>query len=250
MGLLARGGGEEDEERGEVSIAGLDGLDGGAPSETEYVLDEWNDDDRNLLEERLETLGVPHRWEGPTLVVAAADEAWTERVMDQVEADLDVARAEAAAGTVAYDLTEWDDASCMQLMELLQADAIPYQLDGDEVFLDSVNEERVDELVSAVLDPDAVILPAEGGFDVMSELFVGADRLAHDPSDQAGKRSILPAAQQATVQGPPYGLEAAWWDGVVAQANALADLLGTHGADDDEVAERSVALRDTLRPFI
>lgn len=250
MGLLARGGGEEDEERGEVSIAGLDGLDGGAPTETEYVLDEWTDDDRILLKERLETLGVPHRWEGPTLVVAAADEAWTERVMDQVEADLDVVRTEELAGTVGYDLTEWDDDSCKMLMDLLQTDAIPYQLDGDEVFVDAVHEERVDELVTAVLDPDAVILPADGGFDVMSELFVASDRLAHDPSDNAGKRSILPAAQQAKAQGSPYGIDAAWWDGVVEQANALAGLLEAYGADEDEIAERSAALRDTLRPFI
>lgn len=250
MGLLARGGGEEDEERGDVSIAGLDGLDGGAPSETEYVLDEWSDDDRVLLRERLETLGVPHRWEGPTLVVAAADEAWTERVMDQVEADLDDARAEDAAGTVGYDLTDWDDDSCKKLMDLLEVDSIPYQIDGDELFVDAANEERADELVTAVLDPDAAILPAEGGFDVMSEMFVGSDRLAHDPSDHAGKRSLLAAAPVALAQGAPYGLEPAWWDGVVAQAQAIADLLEAEAADEDQIADLSVALRDTLRPFI
>ena len=250
MGLLARGGGEEDEERGDLSIAGLDGLDGGAPSETEYVLDEWSDDDRVLLRERLETLGVPHRWEGPTLVVAAADEAWTERVMDQVEADLDDARAEEAAGTVGYDLTDWDDDSCKRLMDLLEVDSIPYQIDGDELFVDAANEERADELVTAVLDPDAAILPAEGGFDVMSEMFVGSDRLAHDPSDHAGKRSLVAAAPEALAQGAPYGLDSAWWDGVVEQAQAIAALLETEAADEDQIADLSVALRDTLRPFI
>ena len=233
-----------------MSIAGLDGLDGGAPSETEYVLDEWSGDDRIVLRERLETLGVPHRWEGPTLVVAAADEAWTERVMDQVEADLDDARTEEAAGTVGYDLTDWDDDSCKRLMDLLEVDTIPYQIEGDELFVDAANEERADELVTAVIDPNAVILPAEGGFDVMSEMFVGSDRLARDPSDHAGKRSLVAAAPLALAQGAPYGLEPAWWEGVVDQAQAIAVLLETEAADEDQIADLSVALRDTLRPFV
>lgn len=250
MGLLARGGGEEDEERGEFSIAGMDQLDGGAPTETEYVLDEWSEDDRVVLRERLETLGVPHRWEGPALVVAAADEAWTERVMDQVEADLDDARAQEAAGTVGYDLTEWDDDSCKKLMDLLEVDAIPYQLDGDELFVDGADEDRVDELITAVLDPDAVVPAAEGGFDVMSELFVATDVLSHDPDDRAGTRSLLAATQQAVVQGPPYGMEPVWWDGVVKQAQGLAATLGADPLDPEVVVEQATVLRDHLRPFI
>lgn len=250
MGLLARGGGEEDEERGEFSIAGLDGFDGGAPTETEYVLDEWSEDDRVVLRERLETLGVPHRWEGPALVIAAADEAWAERVMDQVEADLDDARAHEAAGTVGYDLTEWDDESCKQLMDLLEADGIPYQLDGDELFVDSADEERADELVNAVLDPGAVVPPAEGGGDVMSELFVAADVLTHDPDDRAGTRALRAAADQAVAQGPPYGMEAEWWDDVVEQAQGISSALAAEPADPEVVAELATALRDHLRPYI
>ncbi|MEO7428329.1 MAG: hypothetical protein ABIY48_03000, partial [Acidimicrobiales bacterium] len=87
MGVLTERS-EDDEERGEISIAGLDGLDGGAPEEVVYDLDDWNDRDRAMLRDRLETLGVPHRWEELSLVVAAANEAWVERIMDQVEDDL------------------------------------------------------------------------------------------------------------------------------------------------------------------
>ena len=250
MGLLARGGGEQDEERGDISIAGLDGLDGGAPAETEYVLDEWSEVDRIVLRERLETLGVPHRWEGPTLVVAASDEAWAERVMDQVESDLDDARVEQVAGAVAYDLTEWDDESCKRLMDLLEVDAIPYQLDGDELFVDAADEERTDELVTAVVDPEAVVPSAEGGFDVMSELFVASDRLVRDPDDQGGRRSLTTAADQATAQGPPYGMDVAWWNSVAEQAEAIVALLVVDVPDVDQVAERSAALRDALRPYI
>lgn len=250
MGLLARGGGEEDEERGEVSIAGMGEMGGGPPSETEYVLDEWSEQDRHILRERMETLGVPHRWEGATVVVASADDAWTERVMDQVEADLDDAEAEVASGTVGYDLTEWDDDSCKQLMDFLEAEGISYQLDENELFVDVMHEERTDELVTVVLDPLAIVLPADGGIDVMSELFVAADRLANDPSDQAGRKALPVAVRQAVVQGAPYGMDAPWWKGVVTQAQAVVALMETPEADEDEVAALAGALRDHLRPVI
>jgi hypothetical protein len=250
MGLLARGGGEEDEERGEVSIAGMGEMGGGPPSETEYVLDEWSEQDRRILQERMETLGVPHRWEGATVVVASADDAWTERVMDQVEADLDDVEAEMAAGTVGYDLTEWDDDRCKQLMDFLEVEGIAYQLDENELFVDAMHEERTDELVTVVLDPLAVVLPADGGIDVMSEMFVSADRLARDPSDHAGRNALSGAVAQGGVQGAPYGMDAAWWKGVMSQAQAVVATMETVGGDDDDVSALARALRDHLRPFI
>ena len=44
-----------------------------------------------MLAERLVTLGVPHSWEDTTLVIAVTDEAWVERIMDQVDEELSAA---------------------------------------------------------------------------------------------------------------------------------------------------------------
>ena len=250
MGLIARGGGEEDDSQA-ISISGLDGLDiGGTPELTEFELDDWSDDERVLLRERLETLGVPHQWEGSTLVVAAADEAWAERVMDQVEADLDEAQAEVDHGTVGYDLSGWDDASCVALLDALAADSIPYQIEGNELFIDSEDEPRADELVASIVDPGAAAPAALATEDVMSDLFVAADRLLHDPDDPGTKRQLAAAVTAAVGTAPPYGMDAAWWNGVLEGAGSLAELADAHPVDDEAVATAATELRDRLRPFV
>jgi hypothetical protein len=191
MGLLTPQG-EDDEEQGEISIAGLDDLDGGkGGDEITFDLEEWSEPDRSVLRERLETLGVPHSWEGTTLVIAAADEAWVERVMDQVDEDLSAAQEEAESEEVAYDLTDWDDDSCLRLLDTLAAETIPYGLDGDELLVASLDEARVDEIVAAITTPGATLtVGGPASFEAMSELFVAADQLVHDPDDRSDERAV------------------------------------------------------------
>src|SRR5215831_14641418 len=53
-----------------------------------YELDEWSAEDREALVAKLAEAGVAHRWEGDdeaTLVVAPADEAVVEALLDGVE---------------------------------------------------------------------------------------------------------------------------------------------------------------------
>jgi hypothetical protein len=206
--------------------------------------------DRDVLRDRLETLALPHRWEGPALVVSSDDEAWAERVMDQVEADLDDAREAADGAQVGYDLTEWDDDSCTRLMDMLESESIAYRIDGDEIFVEGADEERVDELVTVILDPDAVVTAPEGGGDVMSEMFVAADRLRHDPDDHAGAKALAEAASRAETQGPPYGMDPKWWAGIVEQAEQIAGILAAPVSEDEHVRELADGLRDALRPYV
>lgn len=251
MGLLTERS-EDDEERGDISIAGLDGLDGGADEETVFELDEWSDGDRALLRDRLETLGVPHGWEGHTLVVAATDEAWVERVMDQVDEALSNPAADAAAESpqIAYDLSGWDADHRERLYGALQDDAVPYDVDGDEVFVPEIDEQRVDEMIDAVLRPGAPpSVAVAAGPEVMGDLFVAADRLVHDPTDHDGTLSLIAALRAAGESAPPYGMDKVWWDGVLGRADALVALLDT--ADDDEVKiDAAIELRDALRPYV
>jgi len=250
MGLLTPQG-EDDEEQGDVSIAGLDDLDGRDDDEITFELDEWSDGDRRMLQDRLDTLGAPHQWEGTTLVIAAVDEAWVERIMDQVDEDLATAQEDADDEQVAYDLTDWDDDSCLRLLDALAADTIPYGLDGDELMVAASDEKRVDEIVAAITTPGATLtVGGPASFEAMSELFVAADQLVHDPDDKDGTASLVRGARAAAGASAPYGLEPAWWDGVVARAGALADLVESHLADGDQVVDLATSLRDELRPYI
>lgn len=254
MGLLTPRG-DDDEEQGDLSIAGMEHLDGGSgDDEITFELDEWTEPDRTVLRERLETLGLPHSWEGTTLVVAADDEAWVERVMDQVEDDL-VAAQEAQEAVddeqVGYDLTDWDDDSCLRLLDTMAAEAIPYGFDGDELLVAAVDEARVDEIVAAITTPGATL--SAGGpasFEAMNELFVAADELVHDPDDRGAIAALVRGARAAAGASAPYGTDPGWWDGVVAQAGALADLVESLNPDGDHVIGVATSLRDGLRPFI
>lgn len=250
MGLLTPQG-EDDEEHGEISIAGLDDLDGGSGDEITFELDEWSDHDRTMLRDRLETLGAPHSWEGTTLVVAAADEAWVERIMDQVDEDLSTAAEEDDDEHVAYDLTDWDDDSCLRLLDALAAETIPYGLDGDELLVAALDEARVDEIVAAITTPGATLtVGGPASFEAMSELFVAADQLAHDPDDRGGTAALVQGARAAAGASAPYGMDTAWWDGVVARAGALADLVEAPAPDHEQVVDLASALRNELRPYI
>ncbi len=256
MGLLTPKG-EDDEEQGDVSIVGLDELDAESDDEVTFELDEWSEADRRFLQDRLDTLGAPHQWEGTTLVIAAADEAWVEGIMDQVDDDLSIDQVDADGGDaadadqVAYDLTDWDDDSCLRLLDALAADTIPYGLDDDELVVAASDEPRVDEIVTAITTPGATLtVGGPASFEAMSELFISADQLAHDPDDKDGTASLVRGARAAAGASAPYGLESGWWDGVVARAGALADLVEAPGSDHDHLVHLATALRDELRPYI
>ena len=63
-------------------------------------------------------------------------------------------------------------------------------------------------------------------------------------------RAALAAARAAAGAIARFGMEAGWWDGVVARAGALADLLETLDPDADHVVELASSLRADLRPYI
>ena len=249
MGVLQTRG-DDDDERAEFTISGLDALESGDADDLLYELDEWSDHDRTVLRDRLETLMVPHRWEETTLVVAPSDEAWVERVMDQVEEDL-ATGPEDDDEQVAYDLSSWDDDACVRLLDSLAAEDIPYGLDDDELIVEGVDERRVDQLVAQALDPSSA--PAEGPAaspELMSDLFIASDRLAHDRDDHEGTRGLLQAAEAAAGSGPPFGMDPTWWKGVATQAAEVAALVRDDTAEAEQVQEAASALRSALRPYI
>ena len=172
-----------------------------------------------MLRDRLETLGAPHSWEGTTLVVAAANEAWVERIMDQVDEDLSTAQEEDDDEQVAYDLSEWDDDSCVRLLDALAAETIPYGLDGDELLVAAADEARVDEIVGAITTPGATLtVGGPASFEAMSELFVASDELSHDPDDRGATAALGAGRPRRRRRDRPVRHGArrggtAWWPG-------------------------------------
>jgi hypothetical protein len=248
MGLVSKR--SEDDEPVEVRILGFGGLDLPGDEDLLIELDEWTDDGRRLLRERLDTLAVPHAWEGTTLVISPEQDAWVERILEQVEDELAVA-LDPDVEQVAYDLAGWDDEARQRLLTGLAEEEIAFGTEGDELFVHEIDERRVDELVDAIVDPEGPPSAArEGSAEVMGDLFVAADRLVHDPEDPDGRLGMLAAIEAASSAGSPYGVDQQWWDDTITACEALVDRLGEEPVDLDAAAEEASALRDRLRPVV
>jgi hypothetical protein len=161
-------------------------------------------------------------------------------------------------------------------MHALDEVAIAYEfdLDGALVVLEE-NEERVEAILDEIEFPDA--LPVDDGdegggagdaggeeaadagvdsvdgleaADVMSDLFVAADRLRRNARDADGVLTLVERADVAGRLRLPYGFSRAVWGDIVVQATAVKALLEGDEADDETICEHAQVLRDTLRQYV
>ena len=249
MGLVSKQPEDAEEQGPEVLITGFGGLDE-QQDEVELELDDWSEPARAALDERLHLLEAPHRWEGALLVVPEQDAAWVERILEQVE-DERSAELDPDAEQIGYDLAGWDEPNRDLLVAALEDEAIAFGFDGDELIVHEIDEQRVDELIDEIVSPGAP--PADGGearTEVMGELFVAADRLAHDPRDHEGRRAIRAGAEEAATHAPPYGMDKAWWQGVGERCAALVLLFDGPVGDEEPIADAASSLREVLRPYV
>ena len=257
--------------------------DESAGGEVLYDLAEWAGESRVMPEQLLEGESVPHAWQGATLHVPVAFEARADNLVDHVEVAT-LPTLDPDADQVAYDLSDWSDDLQTHLVQILVTDGIPHEfdVDGDLVVL-AEDEERVERLIVAVEFPDALPIDdgAEDGADadeadddgedddgedddgedddggvdaqqVLSDLFVAADRLMHDARDHEGVLSLVDAADRAEAIRLPYGFDPAVWKDLVEQAVGLRAVFeGTADDESDEAIEHQARdLRSALRPLV
>lgn len=156
---------------------------------------------------------------------------------------------------IAYDLADWDDDQRRGLEADLDAAAIPWEWDGDELVVDVEDEARVEALIEAVDFPDALGVeddPVDAGLEadpeLLSRLFVAADRLRGNPEHPGAVDEVLDAARDQP-PGPPYGVDARTWAAVLDHLGALAGALEAR-ADEEHVRGAADALRGSLRPLV
>ena len=251
MGVVSKEPHEDDEDEGrEVRITGFGELDDRGPATVELDLRDWSEPARTALDERLHLLEAPHAWNGGWLAVPEDSVAWMERVIEQVEDERSV-ELDPEVEQIAYDLADWDEANRSMLVHALADEAIAYGLEDDELIVHEIDEQRVDELIDAIVAPDAP--PVEDGearTEVMGELFVAADRLVHDPRDHAGRAAVRDGALEAATHAPPYGMDKQWWKGLGERCAALVALFDAPAADEEPIVEAAMELRDALRPYV
>ena len=219
-----------------------------------YELDDLDAEGRLAIDRELAMKGVVHAWEGTTLVVAP----WDEDEVDVVLGGADDVELDGDEDQVVYDIADWDAARRAELAAQLEASGIAHGFDddGDLVVL-AADEDRVDEIVDAVENPDQLEpVPDRAGaldaVETVGALFVAADRLKNDPSDSEGTIAAADASRVMASMAPPFGFAPPLWEELVSQATELRRLLETETevVDDEAVVEAATKLRSALRPYV
>jgi hypothetical protein len=154
---------------------------------------------------------------------------------------------------VGYELFDWDPAELDELDDVLHELGLAHEwvADGYEVVVHEEDEERVDGLLPTIRFPDELPAEADDGDDtdaeVLSDLFVAADRLHAGPSGEAVS-SFLDAAERIG-EAPPYGVQERDWDAVVGLVDDIIDVFHAAGPPE-QITELAYQLRRRLRPLV
>jgi hypothetical protein len=183
--------------------------------------------------------------EGEADLLAEDGEEVADADTDAADSDADEDEDDDEA-ELAYDLAEWDNDRLDSLFAALQHDEIDYVWDGSELFVMADDEQAVDEIVERI-DSEA---DADGGGQLLGDLFVTADQLQHDPEANEAVAQLLKLADVADEAGTPYGLDDSVWKGLHEKVTALATLLEDEKPDGDEVIAAAGELRLAIRPYV
>lgn len=175
-----------------------------------YNLEDWTHEQRGALEQRLRAEGIEHNWEADT----GAD----------VQTGYDPGQDSAV---------------------------------GTDLVIGQHDEDRVEAILDDLEFPDALEIDAvdddgeddEEQYEVMSHLYVAADRLKDDVADLSRAGEFFDAADKVATSGPPFGIDGDVWKRVQDLAREITAALEADG-DDDVVRASAQQLRDLLFEFV
>jgi hypothetical protein len=246
-----------------------------------YELASWPLDLQASAAEAMAEAELSHAWDGTDLVIHVRDEATVDAILERIEKEAGITYGDAASGDdeaalaadgedgeveedderdeLAYTLDEWRPDERERLAQLLDEGGIDYRWEDDVTLLvDADHEAAVEAALDRVEYPDALPadgdLPAEGPSDgdpeLLSSLFLAADRLKHNPTDSAGLADLMAVTGEADPEAPPYGFAKALWQRALERADEIADLVVAEDDHGDEVTEKAAELRELLRPYV
>lgn len=89
----------------------------------------------------------------------------------------------------------------------------------------------------------------EGRLEDLGDAFDAADRLKHQPWNEAAAAELDRALQRMSGTSAPYGIGGAFWDRALTMVADLQEMIRT-GQREETVRSAAGALRDLLRPYI
>jgi hypothetical protein len=233
-----------------------EGADSDASGYVVYELNEWSRESRSMVQQLLEAEDVPYVWESTNLVIPAPFEERADEVIEQVEATASPP-LDPDAEKVLYDLGEWTEDEVARLVDAL-ADAelgFDFDVEGNLVVV-ADDEPRVEELFDTLEAADDAEDEDDDGVekrpasDVLSDLFVAADRLSHHARDHEGVLGFVKAAGDLDNLRLPYGFETQVWTRIVEDTDRLRAALEGDEVGDDEIEEQAAEYRTLLRQYV
>jgi hypothetical protein len=237
-----------------------------ASEEVEYDLSEWPAASLRALGAALEERGVPFVLEAEELVVRAADEAEVDDLLEDVrrvwEGDtlgIEPLALPSGVDITEHDLADWSRPLHIEVQQRLRVAVVPFELTEEGVLrTPTADDELVTHVLDAVEFPDALPEGADDdhvpsdlppAMDVLSDLYVATDRLKDNARDARAVQAAIAGVEDLVELSVPYGFDAAAWEGLVAEADVLWELL-VDGGELDDIEASARRLRDLLHPMV
>lgn len=155
-----------------------------------------------------------------------------------------------------YELDDWPASTRSKLTASLADRGIPARWEpGLTLVVREADADSVDDLLDQLDDEDwpddddGDDDDSEDAHEAMGDLFVVADRLMHEPWDEAIGAELAEVADRVAASPPPFGIEPVAWAQVQELAGIVVGDLDA-GASDDVVVTDSRTLRDVLRRYV
>lgn len=183
--------------------------EGEEEDEVGYRLDDWDDRDRGRLIEKLNELGIVHRFEDDELVVGAEDESRVDDLVAMIVASVPDTEG------------KFDD-------------------EADEYALDDLNGSGPERVVSGPADPAVA-----GAVQLLAD---AAARLRADPTDMQADGDVAEASAAVFMVDRFGPLDEETWLAVGRVTRSLLALLGADEALEDQIRQAASVLAKLLEP--
>ena len=228
------------------------------PDQPSRDLAAWASESRELLEALLSGRGIEHVWQGTTLVTPSGDDEAVQALVSEVETAA-IPLWDEEEARVVYEVGGWPVGAQSTVASRLAEQNINHAWDADgDLIVAEADEAAVEAIFDEIELPDSDDdddddEPYDGpeAMEVMSQLFVAADRLRKNSLDPDGVLAAVEWSEYAEAVPLPFGLTPTVWKDIVGQSVALRQAIEADDSDgDDQIHELAESLRRQLRQFV
>ncbi len=198
--------------------------------------------------------GVPHSWQGTTLMVHES----SEEVVDELIEEVQMAGRRSIdpdESLTAFEMEGWSDELRDILAERLTGTGVPHEFDDEgDLVVHEIDEEQVEMVIDEVLarseEHDLEQLEGLEANDLLSALFLATDRLRRDPGNAAGMLGVIEHGSRLVGSASPFGFDPKGWGQLRDATAQLVDLIEADNPVVDDIEDLAEVLRETLRGLV